>query len=197
MIKDSPKTAKVYDRFMTFFDSLFIRRWRNLLWQKVEGTKILEAGGGTGLNIAHYKPGHTVTFVDKNAHFLYIARKRAQKKGIKVHFYCGDVGHICVKKGFYDSAVSTFLFCSVKDPLAVLKELYRVLRKDGYLVLLEQIPSASFIGSFMNFLARPFYALFGARLAPDLKQKAKDAGFSEIFVYPVFLDTVSIIKARK
>ncbi|MGM0366612.1 MAG: class I SAM-dependent methyltransferase [Actinomycetota bacterium] len=196
-MKDTKNAAKIYDLFMSAFDFLLVRKWREKLWEKAEGPRVLEAGAGTGLNIGFYKKSWQVTAVDKSRHFLDLARKRAQKEGKVINFISGDINTIPCNDETFDSAAAAFLFCSAQDPLSALKELKRVLKSGGLLLLLEQGPSASFPGSFMNLLARPFYRLAGARLAPDMEKQAKKAGFGDVSLQPVFLDSVKIITARK
>ncbi len=196
-MKDSAKGAKLYDSLMVFFDFLIIKKWRKRLWQKVEGGRVLEAGAGTGLNIPFYKPCCQVTALDSSRHFLEKAKRRAQEKGMEVEFIQGDVTAIPAGDKTFDYVVTTFLFCTVNDRPRAMKELKRVLRTGGLLLALEQIAPAAPMSSFINLAAMPLYRLFGANMAPDITKIAKEAGFGQICLYPVFLDTVNIIRCRK
>ncbi|MGM0689841.1 MAG: class I SAM-dependent methyltransferase, partial [Bacillota bacterium] len=116
-MKDSAFAAAAYDLFMQALDPLLIRNWRRRLWNKVKPPSILEAGAGTGLNTPFYQSDYEITALDKNEHFLERARHKARNSGVKVRFVLGDVQDLPFPENTFDSAVTTFLFCQLADPL--------------------------------------------------------------------------------
>lgn len=196
-IKDTARTAAIYDRFMSLSDLLLVKRWRRALWEQVEGPLVLEAGVGTGLNIPHYRAGFRVIALDRGEHFLARARKRARGNPAAVEFVRGDVQDLPFPGATFDTAVSAFLFCSVKQPERGLRELHRVLKPGGLLLLLEHCRSSGGLGRVMDLLAGPFYRLSGDNIAVHTETLVRRAGFRCVTASPLLLDVVKIIRARK
>ena len=105
--------------------------------QSVRGD-VLEVGFGTGLNLRHYPPGVTrLTAIDvADMLQLRVARRiaavpfpveRAQLSGDELPF----------PDGRFDCVVTTFTLCSIKDPVAALRQIRRVLKPEGTYVFLE------------------------------------------------------------
>ena len=46
---------------------------------------------------------------------------------------------LLLPRGVYDTALATFVFCGVADPVLALRELRRVVRPGGQLLLLEHV----------------------------------------------------------
>jgi ubiquinone/menaquinone biosynthesis C-methylase UbiE len=128
-------------------------RWRRQLLTRAEG-KVLEVGGGTGKNFPYYPEGVDVTSLDIADKMLLHARLRADKLGFSVHLMEGDVQSLPFPDNYFDTVVATFVFCSVPDPVLGLKELRRVIRSGGEILLLEHVridkPVIGFIMDIMN-----------------------------------------------
>ena len=89
-MKDSVRTAAVYDFMMRVLDHLIIKGWRKQLWAGARGPEILEVGVGTGLNIDFYKDEFKITALDNNRSLLETARRRAEKKEKTAEFMLGS-----------------------------------------------------------------------------------------------------------
>jgi ubiquinone/menaquinone biosynthesis C-methylase UbiE len=82
------------------------------------------------------------------------AEDKASKQRIKVHLQQMDVQHLEFEDTF-DTVVATFVFCSVPDPVRGMREIERVCKPGGKVVLLEHVLSANrLLGWLMN-LANP------------------------------------------
>jgi phosphatidylethanolamine/phosphatidyl-N-methylethanolamine N-methyltransferase len=196
-MQDTARTAAIYDRFMSLIDPLLVRRWRRILFSQVRGPRVLEAGVGTGLNIAYYRADWRVTALDRGAHFLARARRRARSRPVEVEFVRGDVQELPFPAAAFDCAVAAFLFCSVQRPEEGLRELHRVLRPGGLLLLLEHCRAAGGLGRVMDRLANPFYRLSGDSIARDTAALVHRAGFRSVAARPLLRDVVKIIRAVK
>jgi len=196
-MKDSASAAAKYDLFMRALDSLIAKRWRRALWGRVEGPLVLEAGVGTGLNISCYMPHLRVTALDSNQSFLERARLRAREESVHIDFVLGDVQNLPFADNSYDSAVTTFLFCQLAEPLQGLQELHRVLKPGGQLLLLEHVRSYGIIGRFLASLSEPLYRLTGDHIARNTETFAATAGFVNVASIPLFTNAVRIIQAEK
>ncbi len=90
-------------------------------------------------------------------------------------------------------------FCSVPNPVQGLKELYRVLKPDGQLLMFKHVrskigPVALFL-DFMTFLSRKF--ALGPDLNRDTVNNVLKAGFQLRREENVYLDIVKMIEAVK
>jgi ubiquinone/menaquinone biosynthesis C-methylase UbiE len=133
------RIAPVYDLLETLAEARY-RDWREQLWDMVEGPKVLEVGVGTGKNLPYYPDDVDVTAIDLTPGMLDRAKKRADKESVPVDLRLGDVQDLDFPDAVFDSVVATFVFCSVPDPILGLRELERVLKPGGKLILLEHVP---------------------------------------------------------
>ena len=145
--KETALTRNRYQRISAFYDLMEVlseRRyhlWRERLWSLVEGPNVLEAGVGTGKNIPYYPEGLRITGIDLTRGMLARAQERAAKMDIDVSLNLGDVQALEFPDATFDSAVATFVFCSVPDPVLGLHELQRVVKPGGQIVLMDHVRS--------------------------------------------------------
>ncbi len=115
--------------------------WRKRLWALVEGKEVLEVGVGTGKNMPYYPSGMDICAIDLTPGMLARAQMRAQDLQKKVDLALGDVQALEFPDNGFDTAVATFVFCSVPDPVLGLRELKRVVKPGGQVLLLEHVRS--------------------------------------------------------
>jgi len=115
---------------------LGVARLRKKLLSKVTG-KILDVACGTGLNIPMFPAGSEITAVDLSPNMLEIARANATKHGLKVNLAVMDAEHLEFPDGSFDTVVSTLSTCTFPDPVKALREMKRVCRRNGLILLLE------------------------------------------------------------
>jgi len=196
-MKDSVFTAAVYDYFMVPFEALGVRKWRRLLWSQVKDGRVLDVGAGTGLNVSCYRSEHQVIALDNSGHFLERARRRARKKQVHVEFVLGDVQNIPFGDAEFDSVISTFLFCQLHNPQQGFRELHRVLKPGGQLLMLEHVRSNGRLGRLLDMLSWPVYRLTGNQIARNTAEFAERAGFVNVITRALFSDVVKYIEAEK
>ena len=168
-------TRKRYDRIAPFYDFMegLVERsryskWRELLWSKVEGNKILEVGVGTGKNFVYYPPDVEITAIDFSEKMLDRAAEKARKRGMKIILQQMDVQNLSFEDDTFDTIVSTFVFCSVPDPIKGLKEIKRVCKANGKVLLLEHVLSAN---RFLAFLMNMVNPLVVRTMGPNINRK--------------------------
>ncbi len=118
-----------------------------MLWKDVKGKRILEVGVGTGANLPFYPKGVEVFGLDRSRKMLL----KAKGKGLD-RLVLGEIEALPFASGMFDGVVSTFVFCSVRDPLRGLGEIRRVLREGGRLYMLEHVRPEDFKGPIFDLL---------------------------------------------
>jgi ubiquinone/menaquinone biosynthesis C-methylase UbiE len=113
--------------------------WRARIWSLLRGQHVLEVGAGTGPNLPYYPPGVHVTAVDVSALRIERARQRAQRLGLQADLRVMDAQQLDFPAATFDAAVATLVFCSVPDPVAGLRELARVVKPGGQVLLLDHV----------------------------------------------------------
>ncbi len=180
------ETRKKYDRFSKVYDAseLFLERsrfgkWRQLVFEKIPaGTTVLEVGVGTGKNFPYYGREIRVTGIDFSRGMLEKARKKAKGFQGKLELLEMDVMHLDFPDNAFDYVVSTFVFCTVPDPVKGLKEMKRVLKPGGKALFLEHMKSTRwFPNLFLYAMSGLTVPLVGTSMVRNTKQNLLLAGF--------------------
>jgi phosphatidylethanolamine/phosphatidyl-N-methylethanolamine N-methyltransferase len=151
--------------------------WRERLWSMVEGTDILEVGVGTGKNIEHYPPGKVITAIDLTPGMLDRARQFAQRRNQEVDLHLMDVQNLAFPAASFDTVVATCVFCSVPDPLLGLKEVLRVTKPGGRVLLLEHVRSEKrLFGALMDILNPIVLEMMGPNINRRTVENVRSSG---------------------
>ncbi|MGR8933721.1 MAG: class I SAM-dependent methyltransferase [Gammaproteobacteria bacterium] len=194
-----------YDRIAPFFDSLegmmekmLFGARRRRLWSRVEPGKVLEVGVGTGKNFAYYPSGAKITAIDFSTKMLAQARSKASRQQRPIDLRLMDVQQLEFPDDSFDTAVATFVFCSVPSPLQGLQEIRRVLKPGGRLLLLEHVISSRPLPAVLMNVFNPLVVtLAGANINRDTLANVLLSGFAEIHEDPISGDILKLIDARK
>ncbi|CAM9577230.1 unnamed protein product, partial [Ectocarpus fasciculatus] len=107
--------------------------------------RVLEVGVGTGLNLRHYRRDlvSTIEAVDLSPGMLSQASSRSESLGMKrlVKLSVMDAEHLSFPSEAFDAVVDTFSLCVFSDPSAALREMARVCKPSGRVLLLENSKS--------------------------------------------------------
>lgn len=119
---------------------------------------VLEIGVGTGLNLPHYPLAVTaITAAAPAAAIDARAARRARDRGLAVELVDARAESLPLATGSFDTAVSTFVLCTVADPAAAIGELARVVRPRGRLLFLEHVVRPAGAGRLVQRLLDPLH----------------------------------------
>lgn len=175
--------AQVYDRIARFYDLVTAPmewmgggRSRGRLMARARG-RVLEVGVGTGTNLRHYPAGVDLTGVDLSSRMLDRARTRVDRLGLSVQLEQGDVEQLTFPDASFDTVTATCVFCSVGNPVQGLREVRRVTKPDGRVLLHEHVrPETRLLGNLFDLLTPLTRRLVGPSINRQTETNVRRAG---------------------
>jgi ubiquinone/menaquinone biosynthesis C-methylase UbiE len=154
--------------------------WRKQLANEARGV-VLEVGSGGGQNFDFYIPEITkrVEAIEPNPYMIAHARKQASQAKVDINLIQSSAESLPFEDGYFDTVLATLVFCSVDDPLQGLKEIRRVLRSGGMLLLLEHVRNDNQAWAIIQTMLTPIQKVIAGNchLNRDTRSIVKSAGF--------------------
>lgn len=170
-----------YNRMAPWFHRMegnMMKNWRQHLLSQVSG-KVLEVGIGSGANLAYYPENIDLTGIDFSPNMLKYAGLRAQELQIEVSLLEMDAQQIEFENNTFDYVIATCVFCSVPDPIAGMKEMLRVCKPKGTILLLEHMRSENpIVGKVMDILNPLMVRVTGANINRRTLKNIENAGLT-------------------
>lgn len=191
------RVAWRYDILESPMEKMVFTKLRREMLSGVSG-KVLEVGVGTGKSLPYYPEGVELVGIDISPKMLEKARKRADKLGIGVDLRVMDVENLQFPDKTFDLIVVVFVFCSVTDPVKGLRELARVVKDDGKILMLEHVRSENrVIGKLMDWFNPIARWLFGPNINRQTVANVEAAGLAIVSVESKGLKIIKRIVARR
>lgn len=184
---------RAYDRIARVYDVFFgailepgrVRAVRAI--PSKPGLRVLELGIGTGLTVPLYSRDWAVVGVDLSPAMLVQARKRITELGLTttVSLLEADGAQLPFADESFDVVLVPYVMSVVPDPLSVGRELRRVCRTEGQIILLNHFLSQDSLGARLERWISPVTTRLGFRTDLSLPWLLTGAGLTLIDVASV------------
>jgi phosphatidylethanolamine/phosphatidyl-N-methylethanolamine N-methyltransferase len=192
------RIAPLYDSMEGLVERSRYTNWRDLLWSKVEGPRILEVGVGTGKNLRYYPVGAEMIAIDLSEKMLERAKRKASEQKLQVQLQQMDVQKLEFADKSFDSVVASFVFCSVPDPVRGLMEVKRVCKEGGKVVLMEHMRSPNrILNLFMDLVNLASARFMGENVNRRTVDNVRKSGLEVEQVTNLAFGVFQLIEARK
>lgn len=167
------RIAPVYDWMEWVTERAAFQPWRQKLWVLAPSGRILEVGVGTGKNFTYYRDRDTNIGIDISDRMLAKAGQKTGDTDSGIELQQADAQRLGFADNSFDAAVATFVFCSVPDAVCGLRELGRVVKPGGKIVLMEhvRINQPAIIGKLMDWVDPVVVRLMG----PHINRRTVDS----------------------
>jgi ubiquinone/menaquinone biosynthesis C-methylase UbiE len=176
-------------------DRLFAGRLRRRQFGDVDG-RVLDVACGTGTNFRYLPPTVDLVGIDASPDMLAHARETLDGLGRDGELHEMDAASLAFPDDGFDAVVSAFSTCTFPDPIAALREMARVCRPDGRILLLEHGRSrVGPVARLQEWRAESHYESLGCRLDQEPLELVREAGLSVVDADEALLGVVTSIEA--
>jgi ubiquinone/menaquinone biosynthesis C-methylase UbiE len=182
--------------FFSFAEDQRLGAHKRRLFVNMRGATLM-VGAGTGNDFKFFPPNMHVVAIDISPKMLERAARKAVSYSGSIELREMDVCELDYPEATFDTVATACTFCSVPKPVIGLRELHRVLKPGGQLLMLEHVRSAIGPLAILMDVMTPLFRQIGPELNRDTVGNVQKAGFRLRRVENVYLDVVKIIEAVK
>jgi len=185
-------------RFARFepLDRLFTGRYREQLFFRASG-RVLDVACGTGINFRYLPEDVELVGLDLSEPMLERAREQAAELGRDADLRRADATELPFDDDSFDTVISSLSTCTFPEPVAVLREMDRVCRPDGRILLLEHGRSSlGPVARFQDWWAPRHFESTGCRWNQEPAELVAEAGFDDFDVRKRVLGIITTLRIR-
>jgi phosphatidylethanolamine/phosphatidyl-N-methylethanolamine N-methyltransferase len=196
---------RVYEKLAKVYDVIFgptLHHGRLVAIERMgikPDDRVLEVGVGTGINTSLYPTTGSVTGIDLSSSMLEKARERVRREGLRhVRLQEMDAANLIFSDDSFDIVYAPYLVSVVPDPVQVVKEMRRVCKPGGKIVILNHFRSANAILSRLERAISPFTVHIGFKSDLDLPGFLAQANLQPVSIEKVNFPKIwSLVICRK
>ncbi|WP_261301325.1 class I SAM-dependent methyltransferase [Paenibacillus andongensis] len=128
---------------------------RSQLIIKAKG-EVLEIGCGTGINFSFYKDV-SVTAIEPNPFLRKTSLERASVAKAAIHVIEGSAEQLPFADHSFDTVVGTLVLCTIPNPVEAIREISRVCKPTGTILLFEHVRHENRLLRKLQDLLTPFW----------------------------------------
>jgi len=172
-----------------------VGRKRRKLFSQATGN-VLDVGCGYGVNFPYLTNATHITGIDFSSVMLDKARETARKSPIPVDLRESDAEALNFPDNSFDTVISSLSTCSFYNPVIALREMRRVCKPDGQLLLIEHGRSQwEWVGRYMDKHVQEMIEQGGCRWNQEPQELIREAGLKIIEAERSFLGVFHTIRA--
>lgn len=212
-IMPAQDTTQFYDDMAAEYDNevkweergVFMGTRRRWLMNQAEGD-VLEVACGTGRNIPYLNLDQveSITFMDSSEKMVQETQKKFRDKFPKFKNAAFAVGKaenlldIASESFKYDTVIEAFGLCAHEDPVAALKNMQKLLRPGGRIVLLEHGRSTwDMVNNHLDFRAEKRMKKWACRWNLDIGELIDEAGLDITYEKRVHLGSTWMLVCKR
>lgn len=141
-------------------ERLFVERILRRMQGAGEGLQVLDVGTGPGwipILLAKARPGWNITAVDYSEPMLEQARRSATREGATIRWLCRPAEDTTLPSNGFDLVLSHYTLHEFSDPGAVLREMVRVLKPVGLLLIQDMERPPALLMDLSKLVAQVIY----------------------------------------
>jgi phosphatidylethanolamine/phosphatidyl-N-methylethanolamine N-methyltransferase len=184
--------ANVYEKLASVYDIVFGPVLHPGRVDAIErmgirpGERVLEVGVGTGINAALYPRDCAVTGIDLSSSMLEKAHDRIARKGVRnVRLMQMDAADLKFADDTFDIVYAPYVISVVPDPVGVTREMRRVCKPGGRIVILNHFLSSNAIVARLERAISPATVHIGFKSDLDLPAFLAQAELKPISIQKV------------
>ena len=193
------RIAGLYDLLDLPFEHFRYKPLRKHIFSDLRG-EVLDAGVGTGRNMAHYPEEATMTGVDLSPAMLSRAAHRQQRLQVPVTLKQADIMATDFEDHSFDHVVATFLFCVLDNEhqALALQGLNRICRPGGEIRIVEYALSQNPLHRFVMRLWAPWVRwAYGAAFDRNTEQYLETAGLELLERKFIHRDIIKLLVVKR
>lgn len=174
---DERSIKSVYRRWAPFYDRTFGvvaaegRKHAVEVINRSSG-RVLEVGVGTGLSLPTYRRHLEIVGIDLSPDMLEKARERVARDGLRhvTGLHEMDAGNLSFPDATFDTVVAMYVMTVVPEPEKVMRELSRVCRPGGQVLIVNHFSSEEGMRGWVERRMAPFADKIGWRPVFDVER---------------------------